>query len=85
MFDFNDAYIAVTGKITAINPGNNINAYNRKVALKNSASFFNCSLKINNQLTEDAQDLDIINPMYNLLYYNKIILESLSRQTKFRI
>ena len=71
MFDFNDAYIAVTGKITAINPGNNINVYNRKVALKNSASFFNCSLKINNQLTEYDQDLDIVNPMYNLLYYSK--------------
>ena len=30
--------------------------------------FFNCALKINSQLTEDAQDLDIVIPMYNLLY-----------------
>ena len=69
--DFNDAYIVVTGNITATNPGNNINYYDRKVALKNSAPFFNCILKINNQLIEDAQDLDIVMPMYNLLYYSK--------------
>ena len=71
MCDFNDAYTVVTGKITAANPGNNINDYNRKVAFKNSASFFSCTLKINNQLIEDAQDLDIVNPMYNLLNYSK--------------
>ena len=70
--DFNDAYIVATGKITATNPGNEYNVYNRKVSLKNSALFLNCILKINNQLIEDAQDLDIVMPMYNLLYYSKI-------------
>ena len=45
--DFNDGYIVVTGKITATNPSNDDNAYNRKVSLKNSAHFFNCNLKIN--------------------------------------
>ena len=69
--DFNDAYIVVTGKVTVTNPGNNNNEYNRKVALKNSAPFFNCILKINNQLIEDAQDLDIVMPMFNLLYCSK--------------
>ena len=69
--DFNEAYIVVTGKITATNPGNNNDVYNRKVSLKNSAPFFNCILKINNQLIEDAQDLDILMLMYNLLYYSK--------------
>ena len=29
-----------TGKITAINPGNDNDMYNRKVSLKNSAPFF---------------------------------------------
>ena len=48
LWDFNDAYIAVTGKITATNPGNDDeNVYNRKVSLKNSTPFFNCILKIN--------------------------------------
>ena len=69
--DFNDAYIVVTGKITATNPGNNANEYNRKVALKSSVPFFNCVLKINNQLIEDAQDLDVVMPMFNLLYCSK--------------
>ena len=69
--DFNDAYIVVTGKITAINPGNDDNVYNGKVSFKNSAPFFNCILRINIQLIEHAQDLDIVIPLYNLLYYSK--------------
>ena len=69
--DFNDAYIVVTGKVTVTNPGNALNIYDRKVALKNSAPFFNCTLKINNQLIEDAQDLDIVMPMFNLLCSSK--------------
>ena len=69
--DFNDAYIVVTGKITVTNPGNSLNEYNRKISLKNSAPFFNCILKVNEQLIEDAQDLDIVMPMFNLLYCSK--------------
>ena len=76
--DFNDAYIVVTGRINATNanipndapPPANI-PYSRKLALKNSAPFFNCILKINNQSIEDAQDLNVVNPMYNLLYHSK--------------
>ena len=78
MCDFNDAYIFVTGKIAAadVELPNNIAPpqgifYSRKVSFKNSAPFFNCTLKINSQLIEDAQDLDIVMPMYNLLYYSK--------------
>ena len=37
--DFNNAYIVVTGKIIATNPGNDDNVYNRNVSLKNSAPF----------------------------------------------
>ena len=69
--DFNDSYIVVTGKITATNPGNDDNVYNRKVSLKNASLFFNCTLKINSQLIENAQDLHIVMPIYNLLYYSK--------------
>ena len=70
--NFNDAYIVVRGKITATNPGNDNNVLNRKVALENTpAPFFNCALIINSQLIEDAQDLDIVMSMYNLLYYSK--------------
>ena len=63
--DFNDAYIVVTGKITAANPGNDDNIYNRNLALKNNAPFFNYILKINSKLVEDTQDVDTVMPMYN--------------------
>ena len=45
--DCNDAYIVVTGKSTATNPWNDNNQYNRKVSLKHSSPFFNCTPKIN--------------------------------------
>ena len=74
----NNTYIVVTGKINGINMNfpaisdipNNVED-SKKVALKNLAPFFNCTLKINNQLTEDAQDLDIVMPMFNLLNYSE--------------
>ena len=71
--DFNDAYIVVTGKATATDPDpdDGTISYDRTIALKNSAPFFNCILKKNTQLIEDARDLDIVMPMYNLLYYSK--------------
>ena len=71
--DFNDGYIVATGKVTATDPDSaddDIN-YDRTIALKNSAPFISFTLKINSQLIEDAQDLDIVTPMYNLLYYSK--------------
>ena len=39
--------------------------------LKNNAPFVSCITKINNELIEDAEDLDIVMPMYNLLVYSK--------------
>ena len=76
--DFKEAYIVVIGKITAVNtnlPNDgdipNGAKYSRKVVLKTSAPFFYCFLKINNQLIEEAQDLDVVMPMYDLLYHSK--------------
>ena len=51
------------------NPNNG--AYNKKLALKNNATFSSCVTRINEQLIEDAQNLDIVVPLYNLLYYSK--------------
>ena len=67
--DWEDAYIVVTGKITVTNPNNN--AYDKKLALKNNAQFFSDVLRINEELIDDCQDLDIAMPLYNLLYYPK--------------
>ena len=62
----------MTGKITATDPdpdpGDGI-VYDRKLALKNSAPCISSFLKSNSRLVEDAQDLDVVMPMYNLLYY----------------
>ena len=67
--DYTEAYIVVTGEISVTNPNNN--AYDKKLALKNNTPFFSCILKLNNKLIENAEDLDVIMPMYNLLYYRK--------------
>ena len=67
--DFSDAYIVFKGTITVTNP-NNI-AYDKKLALKNNASFTSCISKINNTLIDNAEDLDIVMPMYNGLKYSK--------------
>ena len=40
--------------------------------LKNNAPFVSCITRINNELIEDVDDLDIVMPMYNLLGYSKI-------------
>ena len=44
---------------------------NRQVILKNNAPFISCISKINGVLIENAEDLDIAMPMYNLLEYSK--------------
>ena len=68
--DYVDACIVVNGIITAA--GNQPrNRQNRPVILKNNAPFFSCITRINNELIEDADELDIVMPMYNLLEYSK--------------
>ena len=44
---------------------------NRSLILKNNAPFVSCITRINGELIEDADDLDIVMPMYNLLEYSK--------------
>ena len=43
----------------------------RPLILKNNVPFVSCITKINGELIEDAEDLDIVMPMYNLLEYSK--------------
>ena len=58
------------GKITVTNPNDNAN-FNKELTLKNNAPFISCISKINGELVENAEDLDIVMPMYNLLEYSK--------------
>ena len=68
--DYSDAYVWVKGKITVTNPNDNAN-YNKELTLKNNAPFISCISKINGELVENAEDLYIVIPMYNLLEYSK--------------
>ena len=63
--DYSDAYILVTGKITA--RGGNADT---KAAFKNCTPFRRCITHINDEHVETAQNLDIILPMYSLLEYS---------------
>ena len=67
--DFSDAYIIVKGDITVTNPNNA--KRNKAVAFKNNAPFINCISKINGVKIDNAEDLDVVMPMYNLLEYSK--------------
>ena len=68
--DYADAYVLVNGTITVA--GNNPrDRQNRSAILKNNAPFISCITKTNGELIEDAEDLDIVMPMYNLLEYSK--------------
>ena len=73
--DYSDAYILVKGTITVngiVNGAENeILRRNRLLILKNNAPFVSCMTKINNEFIEDADDLDIVMPMSNLLEYSK--------------
>ena len=72
--DYSDAYILVKGKITVTKGENNdVNndAFDKKLDLKNNAPFTSCISKINGILIDNAEDLDIVMSMYNLLKYTK--------------
>ena len=75
--DYSDVYILVKGTITVTAPGANNGANNirdkknRPLILKNNAPFVSCITRINGELIDDADDLDIVMSMYNLLEYSK--------------
>ena len=69
--DFNDRYIVVKGIITVTNPNNT--KINKAVALKINAPFINCISKINGVKIENAEDLGVVMPMYNLLEHSTIL------------
>ena len=71
--DFCDAYILVKGNITVNNTaadGAVANNTNKKVIFKNCAPFTSCINKINNEQIDNAQYIDIVMPMYNLIEYS---------------
>ena len=71
--EFTDAYIVVKGDITLTKAANRnfIDVTNRFLAFLKNAPFTNCISKINNVLIANAEDLDVVMPMYNLFEYSK--------------
>ena len=69
LYDFGDAYIVVEGDITL--EGDNANKRNKNLAFKNNALFINCIWKINVIKIDNAEDVDVVMPIYNLFEYSK--------------
>ena len=70
--DFRDVYIVVKGTITTEQNTNiNNDGHNKPFVFKNNAPFISCILKINSVLIDNAEDLDFVMPMYNLIEYKK--------------
>ena len=70
--DYSDAYIPVKGRITIAGAGDNAAARqtderDKSVAFKNCAPFTNCISEINNTQVDNAKDIDIVMPIYNLI------------------
>ena len=77
--DYSDAYVLVKGTITVPNTvaaGAIVNNTNKKVIFKNCAPFTNCIIEINNTQADEAQDIDIVRPMYNLTEYSDAYLQT---------
>ena len=68
--DFGDVYIVVKEEVT-VTGGSNNSRKNRPLAFKNNAPFTNCISKANHVLIDNAEDLDVVMPMYNLMEYSK--------------
>ena len=69
------AYILVNGRIKTTGAGTDAatrqaDEINKGVRFKNCAPFTKCISKINNTEIDNAKDIDIVMPMYNLIEYN---------------
>ena len=77
--NYDDAYILVKGNISVNNTAADAaaaNNTNKKVILKNCAPFTNCISKINNTQIDNAEYIDIVMPMYNLIEYSDNYLKT---------
>ena len=74
--DYIDVYILVSGTITIIGAGDNDNARrleerNKKETYKNCVPFTDCINIRNNTQIDNAKELDVVMPMYNLIEYSE--------------
>ena len=68
--DYSDSYIRIKATITVANTEARdaaVNNTSKKVIFKNCALFTNYVSRINHTQVDDAQDIDIVLPTYNLI------------------
>ena len=71
--DYSDAYIHIKETTTVNNAAAedaDANNTNKKVIFKNCAPFTKCISEVNNTNEDDAKDIYIVMPMYNLIEYS---------------
>ena len=71
--DYSDVYIGVKGRIT-VEGTNDANKRNKKLTFKNNAPFRSCISKVNNIFMENAEDFNIVKPMYTCFVIRKIFI-----------
>ena len=69
--DYKDAYTVAKGVVTVSTEEKDRDEMDRDFVLKNNTPFISCISKINGAFIENAENLDIVMPMYNLLNYSK--------------
>ena len=62
--NYNDTCVVVKGTIDLL--------AGKDFSFKNNARFRSCTSQINSKLTENAEDLGIVMPIYNLLEYSHL-------------
>ena len=70
--DYSDAYILAKGRITITREEDDAASgqaveRNKGVIFKDSAPYLNCKSEINNAEIDNAKNVDIVMPMYNLI------------------
>ena len=73
--DYGDTYVLVKGRKTITGAGADAAARqadkrDKEVIFENFAPFFNCQTQINKTEIDNAKDVDIVMPLYNLIEYS---------------
>ena len=72
---YSDAYILLSGTITITDAGaddaaKRADQREKEIIFKNCTPFTDCISEINNTQIDNAKDLDVVMPMYNLIEYS---------------
>ena len=77
--DYSDAYILVARNIIVA-----VGDANTKVAFKNCAPFRKCRTEINDTFIEEAEHINIVMPLYNLIEYRDNYSDTLGGLWQFK-